>query len=384
MDLHGETRPTISLLAAHPPKWKEDIVEYLTARGYVLSPITTPDEQQAMLEGPYPDVIMGDVEEESLSVFQAIRDDATILSRPLLVLITDEFSGELPFDWADLILPPTPDYIDYQLRTVLRLRDENSSLTHTIQSLRTEIEEIRNQFEELQRDSDHIDVLKNAIVHMIAHELGTPLLQVKSAVYLLAESANEEAGDDIAANLAKDATARLEGVVKNITRLSKAMDPNMGPVMLRDTVEAARRSLRRNWEVRDDLERIRVSLPDGLPPLHVDTEGLSIVLELLLHNGLKFSRNRPDTPVELTAEHHDGEIEIRVRDHGIGIPKDKLDVIFETFYQVDSSTTRRYGGVGIGLAIVRLILERHNSQIRVESQPGKGSTFWFRLKIVPL
>ena len=152
--------------------------------------------------------------------------------------------------------------------------------------------------------------------------------------------------------------------------------------MLRDTVEAARRSLRRNWETSGQWDRIKVTLPEGLTPVFADTEGLSIVLELLLDNAIKFSKERPDTPVELAATITGEEVEIRVRDYGIGIPKDKLDMIFATFYQVDSSTTRRYGGAGVGLAIVRLILERHQSKIEVESQQDKGSTFWFRLKTV--
>ncbi|HSD50376.1 MAG TPA: ATP-binding protein, partial [Candidatus Methylomirabilis sp.] len=71
--------------------------------------------------------------------------------------------------------------------------------------------------------------------------------------------------------------------------------------------------------------------------------------------------------------------EISVRDTGIGVPRELHDKVFERFYQVDGSLTRRYGGVGIGLAVVKQIIEAHGSHIALESEPGKGSTFRFAL-----
>jgi signal transduction histidine kinase len=70
---------------------------------------------------------------------------------------------------------------------------------------------------------------------------------------------------------------------------------------------------------------------------------------------------------------------IRIEDHGIGIPSDKVGKIFDVFYQAESSSTRRFGGMGIGLAIVRFILERHQTQITVESRENQGSAFSFSL-----
>ena len=88
--------------------------------------------------------------------------------------------------------------------------------------------------------------------------------------------------------------------------------------------------------------------------------------------------------IEVCAEPMGEQVQISVRDFGIGIAKDQLEAIFESFYQIDSSSTRRYGGTGVGLAIVQLILDRHQSQIMVDSEVGKGSTFWFKLSAVTL
>jgi signal transduction histidine kinase len=71
--------------------------------------------------------------------------------------------------------------------------------------------------------------------------------------------------------------------------------------------------------------------------------------------------------------------EISVRDTGIGVPRELHYKVFERFYQVDGSLTRKYGGVGIGLAVVKQIIEAHGSHIALESEPGKGSTFRFAL-----
>lgn len=386
MNTSGEVPTTISVISTQVLDWTDGVVGYLIEQGYSLSHITSDDQQHEALNAPYPDIIMGIGDVQSLSSLRAIHNETDHeTTRPVFVLITDNYSGELPLDWADLVLPPTPHYIDYQLRTVLRLRAENTALVRSNRELKAQVDETRQHLLELQRDSDHIEILKTAIVHNVAHELNTPLLQVKSAVSLLAESAADRGEQEVlAARLATNATGRLESIIRNITRLSKAMDPNLGPVMLRHTFAAALRSLNRSWQPDRDIERIQANIPDDLPHLYADSEGLTIVLELLLDNALKFSRENATTPVELSAICDGETVEISIKDYGIGIPKDKWDRIFETFYQVDSSTTRSYGGIGVGLAIVRLILERHDTRVYVDSKPGAGSTFSFKLNVYSL
>jgi signal transduction histidine kinase len=72
---------------------------------------------------------------------------------------------------------------------------------------------------------------------------------------------------------------------------------------------------------------------------------------------------------------------LEVSDTGIGIPSDQLERVFDRFYQVDGSMTRRYGGTGLGLALVKGIVERHGGQVGVQSQPDAGSTFWITLPV---
>jgi signal transduction histidine kinase len=97
----------------------------------------------------------------------------------------------------------------------------------------------------------------------------------------------------------------------------------------------------------------------------------------LVDNAIKFSEGRGE--ICLSAAVVDDLIQVAVTDSGIGIPEDRLEEIFEPFHQLDTSSTRRYGGTGLGLSLVRRILQAHKTDISVSSQVGAGSTFSFSL-----
>jgi signal transduction histidine kinase len=251
------------------------------------------------------------------------------------VLITESPTDKRIQAAADLVLPPIPDFLEGQLQTPLRIRTENITL---------------HQHEE------DVNLLKDAVVNIVAHELNTPMLQVKGAVALLHDEIN-----DTRTAMATQAIARLEASIVNITSLSSDLKFNPAPMSAREAIEAAIRSIRRSWKHRDQVHRIHKILPDCLPLVWGDIKSISTVVQLLLDNALKFSQDK----VEVCA----------------AIAKDQLERIFDAFYQGDSSTTRKYDGVGLGLTIVRRILDRHGVRVVVESRKGEGSTFSFILPI---
>jgi signal transduction histidine kinase len=115
-----------------------------------------------------------------------------------------------------------------------------------------------------------------------------------------------------------------------------------------------------------------------------DPQELTMALNHLLDNAIKFTpAGGTITAGARPATGDDGQpgVEIMVQDTGIGIPTEQHEKIFERFYQADSSLTRQYGGVGIGLAVVKQTIEAHGSHVTVESEPGKGSTFRFTLPL---
>jgi signal transduction histidine kinase len=100
----------------------------------------------------------------------------------------------------------------------------------------------------------------------------------------------------------------------------------------------------------------------------------------LLGNAIKFSS--PGGRIEFAAERTSGGVLFRVQDEGRGIPREKLETIFERFVQVDASDAREKGGTGLGLAICRTIVEQHGGRVWAESELGRGSTFYVQLPLV--
>jgi len=246
--------------------------------------------------------------------------------------------------------------------------------TEQHQNLQARIKELEKQLSTQKHQSDQVEILKEAIVRNVSHELKTPLLQVKSAVSLMAEDIGKE---NKLIRYAENATARLETIVNNITMFGSSLDMNFGPVIVRDAVGYAHRNIQRSWESKEQAKRITLHIDKDLPPVLADRQALSTILQLLLDNALKFSNDK----IEVHAHPVDEQVEISVKDYGIGIDPDHINHIFDSFYQIDPSSTRRYGGTGVGLALVKLLIEKHDTEIKVTSEPEKGSIFSFSLKV---
>ena len=116
-----------------------------------------------------------------------------------------------------------------------------------------------------------------------------------------------------------------------------------------------------------------------LPHVLGDAKRLGQVFDNLIGNAIKFSPNGGVVTVRLLRQYD--KVQVRIRDTGIGIPKENLNKIWDRFYQIDSTSTRRFAGTGLGLAIVKRIVEAHRGEITVESTMGEGTTFYFTLPV---
>ncbi len=114
--------------------------------------------------------------------------------------------------------------------------------------------------------------------------------------------------------------------------------------------------------------------------MHSDRRFVEQVIRNLLANALKFSL--ADSECEVGATAASGSLTISVTDHGIGIPADEVGRIFDRFYQVDSSSTRRFGGIGLGLDLVKTLVQALGGTIEVQTEPSRGSTFTVVLPLV--
>lgn len=355
--LNGKSTHSIALYAREQPDWSAHVLSYLTCRGFSVVDLPPLSGVAQKL----PDIVIATSFSDSQRIASIL--DSQPSPRPLVLLITNESLAETSY--ADMVLPPSANLIEHTLR-----------LHYQNRHLQRQVTELKQRVQEQERLSDEITLLKNAIVRNVSHELKTPLLHVKSAVALIAEDVDNQE----LVRYAKNATGRLEAVVKNITQLGSSLDINPGPVIVRDAVDATRRDLARSWRHPDAQERVEFDIQPNLPPILADKQGLATVLHLLIDNALKFSTDK----IQVSACRIRHVVEFCVVDHGIGIASDQMDSIFETFYQIDSSTTRQYGGTGVGLALVRLILDHHQTRPRVESEVGKGSKFSFVLPVVEI
>lgn len=367
------TNSGLSLMIVSPNgenRWTHEIADYFADELPTLA-VSADAAWEIIRISPPNAVIAIEGCEANERLFRTIRDQFDAASAPVLILVTTDGAPTYSFDdTADVIMPPMGSYIEWHMRRALQSRVERTTL-------QTEINDLKDQLDGFQKVSAEVDLLKNAIVRNVSHELRTPLLQVKSAVKLMTEDIEHPT----LGNLALAATARLESVVSNITQLAQSMDElNIVPMLVRDCVNYALTNLRRAWEHKEDITRVVVHMEDNLPPAMGDRQSISTALQMLIDNALKFSQDTVEVNVRLVGD----RVEIAVHDTGIGIPKSKLQVIFDAFFQIDSSSKRRYGGIGVGLSIVKMILERHNAQIQVESHEGKGSTFSFSLPIANL
>lgn len=378
---NGTLPHILSLTPPDCPHWFQQVVTHLSQTYHVTSAILQPDTVPALPQEEIPDIIIVALDKPDSTVNMSAELLRQAQPTLLVIGLTNAPAEDLDTVSVDMVLPVHPyQLLEMQLQTILNMHIQNRTLSQRNSQLETQNAQLNETLSRSQRVASEINLLKDAIVSTVSHELKTPLLQVKSSVALLGENAGNT---DLLLQYAQVAVTRLEAVINNIVRLAESLNmdsQHLGPVLIRESIDYAIRNLRRSWEHKDDTERIRIDLPKSLPPVQAYKQGLAIALQMLLDNALKFS----DGPVIISAHKVGHKIHFSVTDNGIGIPKNKIGQIFDSFYQIDATSTRQRGGIGVGLAIVRYIMERHNSRIEVESQEGKGSTFSFTLPIAEI
>ena len=263
-------------------------------------------------------------------------------------------------------------FTDDQIRTLVTLAGQASVAVEHARLF----EEISKAYEELKS----LDELKSNILANVSHELRTPITIARGAIELAMEEEDHAKKEEllmkalnalerqnfIVGNLIE--AARVDGSRKSLTLTPVDLEYVINLVC--DEFKAAAEKCGVSLEVR---------LEDDLPKVTGDYEQIKQLLRNFIHNAIKF--NKKGGKVRVVARKRNGWVEVCVTDTGIGIPLDRIDKVFDRFYQVDSSLTRRYGGTGMGLAIAKNIVEAHGGKIWAESEEGKGSRFCFTLPL---
>ncbi|MEE9594216.1 MAG: HAMP domain-containing sensor histidine kinase, partial [Candidatus Hydrothermarchaeales archaeon] len=238
-------------------------------------------------------------------------------------------------------------------------------------------EEIMKAYEELKS----LDELKTNVISNVSHELRTPITIAKGSLDLLTTEDEPSARINLI-GMAKDALMRQNRTVGDLMEAARMEEGGEASLSLEEVeLNSAITLVAEEFKAMamEQEQKLEVRLPRGSLVIRADFERLRHVLRNLVGNALKFTDK--GGKVTVVATHKKDIAKVCVSDTGIGIPKNKQDKIFDRFYQVDSSGTRRYGGTGMGLAIVKEIIEAHGGEITVESKVGKGSRFCFTLPV---
>lgn len=351
----------------------EVLVTYRSADIWRLSEKFAPDLVILVMDRPDTDWLI---------LCRHIKRDDNLGFTPLLVITPDREAGMISAADAYLVPPYDVRELLSTVHTLVRVKEQFDSLLSANSQLNSDLSRQNQHLERTLAEAKTLDVIKNAIIQNVNHELRTPVLQIKSAISLLNEIIVENSPDSTEASIvgmATSAVGRIQNAVENITQLSQSQTITIEPVILGESVDMALRRLNRSWSAQALIpDRIIKKYDENLPFILGDKRGISQVLVLLLDNALKFSST--DREVEILVNTNSRQtVWIGVKDYGIGIAREEVTRIFDLFYQIDCSSTRKFDGMGIGLALAKIILDKMNGTMQVESELGKGSTFWFAL-----
>ena len=218
-----------------------------------------------------------------------------------------------------------------------------------------------------------LDRLKSDFIAIASHELRTPLSLILLYAAVLREQLEDTSGAKVEA--VQRAAMRLKSTIDTMLNLRylETGEMELMPIHfdLRVEVERACEDYARLAEAGDLV--LETELPDGDVPIFADRDKVRVILDNLISNAVKFTPSGGCVRVVVRGDAE--EVEVAVIDTGVGIPSQDLPHIFDRFYQVEDALTRRHSGMGLGLSIVKGLVELHSGRVRAESAPEQGSCF---------
>jgi len=262
-----------------------------------------------------------------------------------------------------------------QLRSALQAANRN--LEQRVQERTAELQKALERLSELSQ-------MKANFISNVSHELRTPLTHVKGYIELMVTGSLGDITEEQrhALEVSQKSTTRLEEMIDDLIMFSLTSKGELS--IKQKAVDVCRLA---NLAVKSATEKasnrdvtVHTVIDDDVPFVQVDSQKIAWVFSQLLDNGIKFTPAGGSVILSIKPE-QGNLVMISITDTGIGIPASRIEEIFEPFHQLDSSSTRKYGGAGLGLSLVRQIVEAHGSMLDVQSVEGHGTTFRFPLLV---
>jgi len=268
-------------------------------------------------------------------------------------------------------------------------RDEFGALARQMNEMSRELHQLyddqrraAHQLQVLNAELEQASRAKSNFLASMSHELRTPMNAILGFTEMIRDGLYGEVPSEIQDPVSDIHTCgkQLLGLINNVLDLSKIeaghMELALGEYLVEDAVNTVTTSLR-SLAVTKGVDLV-ASVPPDLPLCLGDGKRITQCLMNLAGNALKFTR---EGRVEIRVERQGEILVFAVSDTGIGIPADQVESIFEEFRQADATVSRDFGGTGLGLSITKKLVELHGGRIWVESEPGKGSTFFFSIPV---
>lgn len=228
-------------------------------------------------------------------------------------------------------------------------------------------------------DIKEMERLKDEMISAVSHEMRTPLTAMLGFTeFLLENEIDHEKMKGILQTIHKE-TERLNELIGNFLDMQRLRGESGASCAAMVSVPDLLQQGVKLFTINKGMHRVSVDCPPNLPPVRGDSEKLHQVMINLLSNACKYSP--PGSAVVVGASLSEDRIIITVKDEGVGIPAEMREKVFEKFFRVDNSDRRMVGGTGLGLALVKDIIEAHGGRIWIEPRAPKGSTFYLSLPL---
>lgn len=274
-------------------------------------------------------------------------------------------------------------YLENWTSSETKIENDKSTMNLFFVPFKDEINRPTGVMVVVQDITEHVklDDMRKEFVADVSHELKTPLTSIKGFSETLLDSDCDKETERHFLTIISDNADRMEKLVQDLLILSKYdSKESKSNVTEFDLGELAKKCTEKfEIEVKKRNQELECFVTADVPPVQADKDGIERVVINIISNSVKYTPDGGKINVYVGYVHNDAYI--KIKDTGIGIPKEDLDKIFERFYRVDKARSRRLGGTGLGLSIAKEIIEQNNGSITVKSQVGKGTEVVIRIPV---
>jgi len=272
---------------------------------------------------------------------------------------------------------------EYQEHLEELVEERTTKLEGTLKDLEKEVAQRKKAESVIKKQNERLkelDRMKSGFLSTAAHELRTPLTSILGFSEILLKKKLDEERQTRFLKIINEESMGLSGLINDLLDVSR-IESGRG-FKIKKAPTDVKDIILENVDLfksQTDKHTFKVNIPRDLVKIELDKDKIDQVMENLLSNAIKFSPQGGKITVSI--EQADEKVKISVADTGMGISKKDLTHIFEKFYRADNASTQAIGGTGLGLGIVKYIIESHGGKISAESKLGKGSTFSFTLPL---